>query len=385
MLLLSAMMAGMGWAEGMAQESFKPAWSNVPGCEYPQVSEGMSVRVRLKAPEATKVEVAGGDGFCKEPLALTKDTEGYWSGVVTQVTPGFHYYWFLVDGVQVNDPSSVTYWGYGHPTSGVYAPTPGEDFYACKQVPHGQVREHWYFSEVTGKWRRAYVYTPAGYDTDTQTKYPILYLLHGAGENERGWSLQGRMNFILDNLIAEGKAVPMIVVMDNGQAVAKGDSTQPDMSREGLTKRTETLEQVYLKDILPTFESYYRVKPDRENRAIAGLSMGGFQTFQIGLNHTELFSYYGAFSAALIGGVMDNPSTAFNGAFADAAKFNREVKLFWFGVGSEEKMFVDMVTDARKKLSDLGIRTSYYQSENTYHEWHTWSRCLHEFAPLLFK
>lgn len=384
--LLSLLMIGLFCGEAKAQEKYLPAWSNITGNDYPQVSSQMNVRVRFSAPNATKVEVAGGDGFTKKPISLVKDNEGNWSGVVSNVTPGFHYYWFLVDGVQVNDPASIAYQGYGHPTSGLYAPTPGEDFYECKQVPHGEIREHWYFSEVTGSWRRAYVYTPAGYDQDQKKSYPILYLLHGAGENERGWSLQGRMNFILDNLIAEGKAEPMVVVMDNGYAVAKGDTRMNTANtREGMQKWALTLMDVYKKDIIPSFESSYRIKPGRENRAMAGLSMGGFETLLIGLNNTDLFSYYGAFSAAIIGGMMDNPQTAFNGVFANADKFNKEVKLLWFGVGSNETQFVDMVSDTRNKLDKLGIKARYYQSENTYHEWHTWSRCLHEFAQLLFK
>ncbi len=383
--LLSFILAcGLSTAIGLAQSPFTPAWSNLTGQEYPQISPDGQARVRLKAPDARKVQVAGGDGFTKTPIDLTKDAEGYWSGTVSNMTPGFHYYWFIVDGVQVNDPASVAYFGYGHPTSGLYAPTPGEDFYACQNVPHGMVREHWYFSEVTGQWRRAYVYTPAGYDQNTSERYPILYLLHGAGENERGWSLQGRMNFILDNLIAEGKAAPMIVVMDNGYAEARGEKAS-DNPQASLARRTETLIDVYMKDILPTMESFYRVKPGREHRAIAGLSMGGFQALNIGLTHTDLFAYIGAFSAAIIGGVMDNPSTAFNGVFANPEEFNKKVRLFWFGVGSEETTFVEMANDSRKKLDELGIRTSYYESPNTYHEWHTWSRCLHEFAPLLFK
>lgn len=382
LLLLTAILP---WNGANAQEKYEPAWSNLSGCDYPQVSFQMNVRVRFHAPNASKVEVAGGDGFTQKPIALAKDKEGYWFGTVSNVTPGFHYYWFNVDGVQVNDPASVAYMGYGRPTSGLYAPTPGEEFLECKQVPHGDVREHTYFSEVTGKWRRAYVYTPAGYDRGTKNRYPILYLLHGAGEDERGWTLQGRMNFILDNLIAEGKAVPMVVVMDNGYATAKGDTADTSLSRDGMKKRAEVLMDVYKKDIIPTFETSYRIKQGRENRAMAGLSMGGFETLLIGLNNTDMFAYYGAFSAAIIGGLMDNPKTAFNGVFADAEAFNKNVKLLWFGVGSNETRFVEMVADTRDKLNGLGINAQYYQSENTYHEWHTWSRCLHQFAPLLFK
>ena len=381
-LLCAAVCIGM---VGRAQNQFEPAWSNLPGCEYPQITSDGQVRVQLKAPDAKKVQVCGGEGFSKEPVDLIKDEEGNWTATLSNVTPGFHYYWFMVYGIQVNDPFSAAYFGYSHPVSGLYAATPNEDFLECKDVPHGMVREHWYFSQVTGKWRRAYVYTPAGYDANTSERYPILYLLHGAGENERGWSLQGRMNFILDNLIAEKKAQPMVVVMDNGYAVARNEKGNPGFTSKTAQKRAEILMDVYKQDIIPTMESFYRIKSGRENRAIAGLSMGGFQTLFMGLNNIDMFSYIGAFSAALVGGVMDNPRTAFNNAFANPDEFNQKIKVFWFGAGSGEKAFHDMALDSKKKLEDIGIKTIFYESPNTYHEWHTWSRCLYEFAPLLFK
>ncbi|GAB3496869.1 alpha/beta hydrolase-fold protein [Spirosoma knui] len=341
--------------------------------------------VRLKAPDANKVQVQGGDGFQKEPLNLVKDAEGNWNSIITSAEPGFHYYWFTVDGVRVNDPGSEAYFGYGRPTSGIEIPVPNEDFFGLKDVPHGSVREHWYHSAITDKWRRAYVYTPPGYDANPKKRYPILYLLHGAGENERGWSLQGHMSAILDNLIAEKKARPMIVVMDNGYAQAKGETSPTTNSPGDMTKRAATLEQVYLKEIIPTMESAYRTLAGRENRAMAGLSMGGLQTMLIGMNHLDLFSHYGFFSGAIFGNILAEPETAFNGIFADAGTFNKKVKLLWFGAGSEEKPFVTMAADTRKKLADLGITSMYYESPGTYHEWHTWRRCLHEFAPLLFK
>jgi enterochelin esterase-like enzyme len=365
---------------------FKPASSNIQGAEFPKLSVDNSVYVRLMAREAVKVQVQGGDGLCPKPLDMVKDTAGNWNAIIPSAGPGFHYYWFIVDGVRVNDPGSDTYHGYGRPTGGIEIPTAGEDFFHAKSVPHGDVREHWYYSEITGKWRCAYVYTPPEYDRYPKNRYPVLYLLHGAGENERGWSKQGHMSFILDNLIAEKKAVPMIVVMDNGYATAKNAPAQPASAPgRNMSRMAETLEQVYIKEIIPNIDLSYRTIPKRESRAMAGLSMGGMQTMLIGMNHLELFSWYGFFSGAIMGGIMDDPKSAFNGVFADAKVFNEKVKLMWFGAGSGETQFVKMVDDTKKKLADLGIKSTSYISQGTFHEWHTWRRHLNEFAPLLFK
>ena len=364
-----------------AQE-FRSAISNVPGNEYPKVSNDMRAIVRFTSKTAQRVQVQGGDGFAPQPVDMVNDGQGNWSVELKGLTPGFHYYWFLVDGVQVNDPASVAYFGYSRPTSGIYAATPGEDYTDAKDVPHGVVREQWYLSTVTGLWRRAYVYTPAEYD-QSKDKYPVFYLLHGMGENERGWSLQGRMNFIMDNLIAEGKAKPMIVVMDCGYTDTMDAAT-------GAIKRStdaKSLEQIYFKDIIPMIEKNYRAKSDRESRAMAGLSMGGFQTMNIALSNIDKFAYIGGFSAALMmrGREPLDLKTAYNGAFANPAEFNKKVKLLWLGAGSEEKAFVEAAENMGKELDKMGVKCELYISENTYHEWHTWSRCLKEFAPKLFK
>ncbi len=382
-LILFVSVSGM---TGQSDFGFKPAASNIQGADFPKISMDKSVYVRLMAPGAQKVQVQGGDGLCPKPLDLKKDSTGNWNGIIPTAGPGFHYYWFIVDGLRVNDPGSDTYFGYGRPTSGIEIPIADEDFFIAKNVPHGEVREHWYYSEITGKWRRAFVYTPAEYELNPKKKYPVLYLLHGAGENERGWSFQGRMNFIMDNLIAEGKAVPMIIVNDNGYATAKDAPQAPaGFSARDMTKMAETLEKVYVQEIIPGIDKFYRTKADRENRAMAGLSMGGLQTMLIGFNHPELFSYYGLFSAAIIGNIMDNPKTAFNGLFADAASFNKKIKVLWFGAGSGETQFVTMMNDSRKKLEELGITSTGYVSQGTFHEWHSWRRDLREFAPLLFR
>jgi enterochelin esterase family protein len=372
-----------GSASAQPESGFSPSSSNIQGSAFPQVSADNSVHFRLSAPEASTVRIQGGDGLCPKPLDLTKDKDGNWDIVIPNAGPGFHYYWFIVNGVRVNDPGSDTYFGYGRPTGGIELPVPGEDFFLPKNVPHGTVREHWYFSGITGKWRRAFVYTPSEYEKNTNKRYPVLYLLHGAGENERGWSLQGKMGFIMDNLIAEKKAVPMIVVMDNGYATEKNQ--QQGTAGFNAKDRSEVLERVYLNEIIPSIDSYYRTNPERESRAMAGLSMGGLQTFMIGMKNIDKFSHFGFFSGAIFGNVLEDPKTSFGGIFSDAAVFNSKVKLMWFGAGSGETQFVKMVEDTRKKLGDIGIKTTGYISEGTYHEWHTWRRHLHEFAPLLFK
>lgn len=371
---------------GQPDTGFIPAGSNIQGSEFPKISSGNSVYIRLKAPEAMKVQLQGGDGLCPKALDMIKDTSGNWNIIIPEAGPGFHYYWFIVDGVRVNDPGSDTYHGYGRPTGGIEIPVAGEDFFLPKKVLHGDVREHWYFSDITGKWRRAFVYTPPEYDKYPDRRYPVLYLLHGAGENERGWSKQGHMSFIMDNLISEKKTVPMIVVMDNGYAVAKDASSSPaGNAQRDRSRMAETLEQVYIKEIIPETDSFYRTIPKRESRAMAGLSMGGMQTMLIGLNHIELFSYYGFFSGAIMGGIMDDPKTAFKGAFSDPQSFNNKVRLMWFGAGSGETQFVKMVNETKQKLENLGIQPITYISQGTFHEWHTWRRHLKEFTPLLFK
>jgi enterochelin esterase family protein len=367
-----------------SQDLFLPAASNLSGSEYPKVSADFRVSLRLKAPDAEKVQVEG--GLSLKPVDMIKDADGNWNIILPPVDPGFHYYWFMVDGVRVNDPGCDTYFGWQRPTSGIEIPTPGEDFYQPKNVPHGDVREHWYYSDITGRWRRAFVYTPAEYETDFKKRYPVLYLLHGSGENERGWSLQGHMSFVMDNLIAEKKSVPMIVVMDYGYAVAKDAPTPPKPAVQGAAaNRNATLEQVYIKEIIPAIDSRYRTKTGSESRAMAGLSMGGGQTQAIGLGHPELFSHLGFFSSAMNVTQLADTKTAFNGLFADANAFNKKIRVLWFGTGTDETQLITRMDDLQAKFKELKINASFYKSEGTKHEWHTWRRCLHEFAPLLFR
>lgn len=373
-------------ASGQEEDGFFSSSSNLSGSEYPKVSGDLRVLLRIKAPDAVKVQLDG--GLTSKPVDLIKDSNGNWSITLDPVAPGFHYYWFLVDGVKVNDPGCDTYFGWARPTSGIEIPTPGEDFYQPKNIPHGDVREHWYYSEITGKWRRAFVYTPPDYEKNQKEKYPVLYLLHGSGENERGWSLQGHASFIMDNLIAEKKAVPMILVMDNGYAVSKNppaSQTSPTPSGGAAGNSNTVLEQIYIKEIIPSTDQFYRTIPTSGSRAMAGLSMGGGQTQSIGLGHPELFSSFGFFSSAMNSNQLSDTKTAFNGLFADANTFNKKIKVLWFGAGTDETQLITRMSDLKEKFSLMKINASFYYSKGTAHEWHTWRRCLNEFVQMLFK
>ena len=203
---VALLMGGAGAPAGRAAETAVPAASNVRNAESPAISTDRRITFSLKAPEAANVQLAGGDGLGQGPFAMTKGAEGIWTVTTPPAVPGFHYYWFVLNGVSINDPGSETYFGYGKETSGIEVPESGVNFYAIENVPHGEVRAKWYLSKITGQWRRAMVYTPPDYDRNPGQRYPVLILQHGAGENETGWTKQGKANFILDNLIAAKKA-----------------------------------------------------------------------------------------------------------------------------------------------------------------------------------
>jgi enterochelin esterase family protein len=275
----------------------------------------------------------------------------------------------------VNDPGSETFFGWGRQCSGIDIPEKGVDFYDAKDVPHGEVRALWYHSKVTGKPRRAFVYTPPGYDKGTD-KYPVLYLQHGAGEDERGWTTQGRANFILDNLLAAKKAKPMIVVTDNGYADKAGQPAPRGFDFAGF-------EAVLTEELVPKIDATYRTLADRDHRALAGLSMGGMQALQIGLKHPDTFASVGAFSAPPA--AKFDAATAYGGAFADAAAFNKKTRLLWLGAGTGEERFAEGLKAMHTALDKAGVKHVTFESDGTAHEWQTWRRSLHDFAPRLFQ
>jgi enterochelin esterase-like enzyme len=368
--------------------SSRPASTNVRGSEYPRIHSDLRVTFQVKAPTAQKVQVvppeAGGalSGLGKTPYDMVKDKDGVWTVTTPPVVPGFHYYWLLIDGVPVNDPSSDTFYGFNKPTSGIDVPEPGVDFYDAKDVPHGDVRAHWYFSKITGQWRRANVYTPPGYDADPKTRYPVLYLQHGGGEDESGWTKQGHANFIMDNLLAAKKAQPMIIVMDCGYAMRPGEA--PVATQSGRPPaQPNHFPEVMVQEIVPMIDANFRTIADREHRAMAGLSMGAGQTLQITLANLDKFSYIGSFS----GGALSNfdLKTSYNGAFADPAAFNKKVHLLWLGSGTAEESHVESSTAAHAALDKAGIKNVLFLSKGTAHEWQTWRNALVDFAPRLFQ
>jgi enterochelin esterase family protein len=332
---------------------------------------------------------------------MTKGPDGTWTATTAPAVPGFHYYWFLLDGVRVNDPGSRTYIGYGLETSGIEVPEPGADYYAIKNVPHGEVRERWYFSKTTGQWRHALVYTPPDYDKDPKTRYPLLLLQHGSGEDESGWTRQGKAQFILDNLIAAGKARPMIVVMDRGYAARPGapnTGVGPKITLERTRIAFSAFEDVVIHDLIPSIDASYRTLVDREHRAMAGLSMGGMQTLFITLHHPETFAYVASFSGPIVPNMsgertveagMHDPfdsKTAYEGALANAARVNETFKLLWLGVGTEEpEPFRSSIGSAVHSLQASGVKLVYFESAGTAHEWQTWRRDLNDLAPRLFR
>ncbi len=364
-----------------AADEGKPAATNVGNSGYPRVHTDGRVTFRLRAPNANKVQVFTNYGLgAGGPWDMKKGDDGFWTLTSTPIVPGFHYYELIIDGTRVNDPASDTFFGTGKPTSGIEIPEKGVDFYHAKDVPHGEVRSRWYTSKVTGQTRHIMVYTPPGYDSDRDKRYPVLYLQHGGGEDETGWTRQGKANFILDNLIAEKKAVPMIVVMEKGYATRAGAAVEP----KGKGFNFGAFEDVVIKDLIPLIDSTYRTAAAREHRAIAGLSMGGAQSMQIGLTHLDTFSAVGAFSGA---GKVD-PKTAYGGVFTDAAAFDKKVSLLYLHsgtVGLDAGIHKGAKT-LYETLQQAGSKNVVFRDlEGQGHEWQTWRYALHDFAPRLFQ
>jgi enterochelin esterase family protein len=407
----SAGLAILACVVGQAQTTgdCKPSSLNIPGAPYPCVHADRRVTFRVSAPDAQKVQVRLGG-----PHEMTKGTDGLWMVTVPPQVIGFHYYTIVVDGATVADPATRTFFGSGWFNSAVEIPDPDGVYYSAKDVPHGEVRQRWYYSKVTGQWRRCYVYTPPDYDSSGRSRYPVLYLMHGWGENEQGWHTQGHADLILDNLIAEKKARPMIIVMDNLNAVRPGEDAglyharsiiarkspadvpppigAPPRAASGTTAPAarpgfpanwfNTFTEMMLNDLIPMIERTYRVAPGRENRAMAGLSMGGMQSFQTVLANTDKFAWLGGFSGSSGGRGGLDLKTAHGGVLGDADAFNKKMKLLFLGIGTAEGQGAKNFSE---QLTKAGIRNVYFESPGTAHEWLTWRRCLADFAPRLFR
>ena len=354
-------------------DDWKPAPSNMPGQQYPQVNSEGRVRARLLAPQAQSVQL----NISGVKFPMTKDTNGFWLGDSTVQDQGNHYYGLVVDGADVPDPNGSFIFGSGAWRTAVEIPAPDQDFYALRNVPHGQVREVFYLGKTSETHRRCFVYTPPDYDKDLNKRFPVLYLQHGYNENETGWTHQGCAGWIMDNLIAEGKATPFIIVMENGGI----GGSRPGSAPRGAPPRGNgrgmfdfsAFERALIEDVIPFIDANFRTIADQPHRAMAGLSMGGMQTRVITLAHLDTFSHIGMFSGR---------SIAFDD-ITDKAAFKQKVKLVFVSYGSREKGAAGKTDVAA--LKEAGVNSVYYESPNTAHEWQTWRRSLHEFAPLLFK
>ena len=376
-------------------DGFVPASTNVWGAAYPRVDASGKAQFRIKAPDATTVKL----NFWSNPkMDMVKQPDGFWTATTPPLVPGLHYYTLIIDGVEVSDPGSHSYFGGGKDASAIEVPEAGSTYYLPQDVPHGAVREIWYNSKVTGTWRHALVYTPPDYDTNKAARYPVLYLQHGGGEDETGWIKQGRANFILDNLIASKASKPMIIVMAYGYAHRLG-YVEPDLTGKGFgsPEMMKSLDEMFgafdedlTQALIPYVDANFRTIADRDHRAMAGLSMGGMQTFQTTFNHLDTFSYIGGFSGAgglmAFGGKPFDPKTAYNGALADPDAFAKKVHLVWIGIGTEEPAMMHTgIVNFHDSLTKANVKHVFYESPGTSHEWQTWRRDLKDFAPRLFQ
>ncbi|MBR3478686.1 MAG: esterase [Bacteroidaceae bacterium] len=394
---------GNPWVDSEApvSEDFKPALSNQDNKQYPQVNSARQVRAQISAPDAKKVglDIAG------KIYTMTKDANGVWTGVSAPQDPGFHYYQLNIDGASVPDPGSTYYYGASRWGSGIEVPSDDQDFWQVKNVPQGSMSEVYYRSSVTEQMRRCFVYLPNEYFTNPTKKFPVLYLQHGMGENEYSWPYQGRVAAIMDNLIAAKKAVPFIIVMDNGlnarrpqpQGQAQGapqGGQRPQGAPQGQGGQRPqggfgggfggfggfggggiagAFKDVLFDDIIPMVEKNYRVQADPAHRAYAGLSMGGMQAREVTLANPGKFAYVGSFSS----GAWSVDQVKNSEGFAQKTKL-----LFMSGGGKENMGCVEAAKNIKEQV---GMNAVGYESPGTAHEFHTWRRSLYEFAQLLFK
>jgi len=348
----------------------EPASTNIRGSKYPIILPNHHVMFRLKAADAQKVQIDLGKKY-----DLTKGNDGFWTVTTDSIGEGFHYYSLIIDGVATADPASESFYGMGRMASGIEIPFARGDYYAEKDVPHGDIRIKKYYSPVTKSWRQVYIYTPPGYDANVSEKYPVLYILHGGGEDERGWATQGKTDMILDNLIAEKKAKPMLVVMPDANMGGGG------FGEGGLKAFADEMKSA----IIPFIEKNYRTKNTPANRALAGLSMGGLNTLYTGVYNTGLFSYLGVFSSGwILPAQTDIANAQYDFLAKNQGKINNDLKLFWISVGGKTDIAYNNCQIMLTKLDELKIKHSYYDYPGG-HTWPVWRNHLYNFAPLLFK
>jgi len=374
----------------LAQDKPRRLSTTIPDAEFPRLNADGSATFRVQADQAQKVQLLLELG--QSTYDMTKGKDGYWEVTTKPLLPGFHYYAISVDGFASNDPGSRVFFAARKEVSGLEIPGPDQDFFAVKDVPHGTVRTEWYLSKTTGEIRRIFVYTPPGYDQST-ARYPVLYLQHGYGEDEAGWSDQAHENFIPDNLIAAHKAAPRVIVNENGMT---GVHFQPPPTpRPGATpnapppvravaqffmnERYSAVDGVISHDLIPYIDEHFRTIPDREHRALAGLSMGGAQALRIGLKHLDEFAYLGAFSPAID---ITDTTRDYDGALSDPAKINHQLRLLWIGIGTDDFLHAP-VSESHQALEKAGIKHVWVESSGA-HVWTVWRKYLADFAPRLF-
>ena len=342
--------------------------------DYPRILSDNSVVFKVRATDASDWKISL-DRDCK----FEKQEDGTWMAHTKPLIEGFHYYWFTINGIDFSDPASRSYFGCSRMTSAIDIPEKGCDFYDYKDVAHGEVHQLEYYSPVRKSLIPVWVYTPAGYAQNNES-YPVLYLQHGGGEDHTGWVNQGKTNYILDNLISENKAKPMIIVMTFGQVSIPGAPF--GYSIEGM----KPFEQEMTGTLIPFIEKNFRVKPGKENRAMAGLSMGGGQTFFVGLQHTELFAHLGVFSTGVFGGIRESAGfdaeKAMPGLISNKDKYNKELKTFYISVGTDDPR-ITPTTKTVENLRSSGLNVIF----NTFpgdHEWQVWRKSLHDFVQKIF-
>ncbi len=348
-----------------------PAATNVRSAKYPQILPDNRVVFRIKAPDAQKVQID-----LVKKYDMIKDAEGFWSVTTDTISEGIHYYSLVIDGVALADPASEAFYGMGRMAAGIEIPSKRGDFYALKDVPHGEVRMKRYYSTVFNTWRRFYIYTPAGYDEHPNEKYPVLYLLHGGGEDERGWATQGKTDLILDNLIADKKAKPMLIVMMDGNTGGGGIASFNERSLQTFERE--------LKMLIPFVEKNYRAETDSKNRALAGLSMGGLQTLHAGIRNHQMFSYLGVFSSGWFANntTLSDPQYAFMKENAPA--INNNIRQLWVSMGGKEDIAHNNCQVMLSKFDEMKIKYTYSEYPGG-HTWPVWRNNLYTFAQLLFK
>jgi enterochelin esterase-like enzyme len=389
-LIMSLVVGLFNFCYAQSTERIIPE-TNIGQAEYPCILPDNRVMFQVRAPQAQSVMVSLGN------TVLTKGNNGIWTGTTGPLDPGFHYYQLIIDGVSVSDPASEAFYGTSKMSSAIEIPEKSVDFYTIKDVPHGTIISKRYFSKYTNSWRRVNIYTPPGYDRQTDKKYPVLYIQHGGGEDERGWAQQGKTDIILDNLIAENKAKPMLVVISNGNVPSQGGA-RGGYSVEGMAGFKEEL----INNVIPFVERNYRVLTDAKNRALAGLSMGGGQAFYVGLPNADKFAWVGVFSTGLFGGIGGgggmggrgargggatgggfNAEEQIPGLLTNSKSFNDKLSLFYISVGQQDPR-LEPTKSAVATFRENGLKVEFASFPGA-HEWQVWRKSLHDFASRLFK